>query len=97
MDRQIRNLYFMFLLFVFLVSLIILTQNFISDTFALSLVGILFIAASILGLFTKSIFIGRAIIVPYSSNSKIVKIANLLIGFVGAYLIVFNLYKVFIR
>lgn len=93
MSKQIRTQYFMFLIIVVIVAIVIETPNFISENFGLGLVGVLFIITSIFGLRTKSIFLGSPIIVPSSSDSILVKIANIFIGLVGVYLIIFNLHK----
>ncbi|EPR13901.1 hypothetical protein [Ruminiclostridium papyrosolvens] len=97
MKNKIKVFYAIFILVCILFFLLVFSNNTFVKEFTYALIGVLLVTASIFGLLTKSMFLGRAVILPYKSDSPITKAANVLIGIVGIALIIFNLYIVFYK
>ncbi|WP_131451054.1 hypothetical protein [Ruminiclostridium papyrosolvens] len=71
----------LFLLIVIQLFLFVFSNNTFAQEFTYALIGVLLVTASIFGLLIKSMFLGRAVILPYKSDSTITKAANVLIVF----------------
>lgn len=90
---NIKSLYIVYLTFIVIMFVVFLQNKYLYQNYPFIFIGILFLVTGVLGLITKSIFLGRAIIVPYQSKSIVIKIINILITVAGVLFIIVNFYR----